>query len=93
MKYLMQTCIFSTSSKSLPVFLIMIMSPTLEVGGGGGHIVLVWILPASVSASVSYLHSISLMNGWILAKLTQIYHWGGGGGGGGEGEGGKGNAD
>ena len=21
------------------------------------------------------LHSISLMNGWILAKLTQIYHW------------------
>ena len=26
----------------------------------------------------SCLHSISLMNGWILAKLTQIYHWMGG---------------
>ena len=23
----------------------------------------------------SCLHSISLMNGWILVKLTQIYHW------------------
>ena len=23
----------------------------------------------------SCLHSISLLNGWILAKLTQIYHW------------------
>ena len=23
----------------------------------------------------SCLHSVSLMNGWILAKLTQIYHW------------------
>ena len=23
----------------------------------------------------SSLHSISLMKGWVLAKLTQIYHW------------------
>ena len=28
------------------------------------------------------LHSISLLNGQVLAKLTQIYHWEGGGGGG-----------
>ena len=31
--------------------------------------------PAGVGISAaSCLHSISLMNGWILAKLTQIYH-------------------
>ena len=40
--------------------------------------------PVSVDVA-SCQHSISLMNGWILAKLTQIYHWvcvwGGGGGG------------
>ena len=28
--------------------------------------------PVSVA---SCLHSFSLMNGWIMAKLTQIYHW------------------
>ena len=30
--------------------------------------------PVSIGVA-SCLHSISLMNGWILAKLTQIYHW------------------
>ena len=24
---------------------------------------------------VSFLHSMSLMNGWIMVKLTQIHHW------------------
>ena len=47
----------------------IIMSPTIgvfsadPVGVGMG------------SSVVSCLHSISLMSGWILAKLTQIYHW------------------
>ena len=33
------------------------------VGGGGG------------GGIASYPHSVSLLNGHILAKLTQIYHW------------------
>ena len=42
-------------------------------GGGGGHIVFS-ADPVGVGAA-SCLHSISLMIGWILAKLTYIYHW------------------
>ena len=38
---------------------------------GGVHIV----FSADPVGVASFLHSISLMNGWILAKLTQIYHW------------------
>ena len=48
----------------------------MGVGGGGGHMVFS-ADPVSVGV-VSCLHSIALMNGWILAKLTQIYHWLGG---------------
>ena len=39
----------------------------------GGHIVFS-ADPVGISVA-SCLHSISLMNGWILTKLTQIYHW------------------
>ena len=39
----------------------------------GGHIV---FSADSVGVGVATcLHSISLLNGQILAKLTQIYHW------------------
>ena len=41
-------------------------------GGGAGHIVFS-ADPVGVNVA-SCLHSISLMNGWILAKL-QIFHW------------------
>ena len=52
------------------------MSPTIGRGGGGGvggggHIVFS-VDPVGVGVA-SCLHSISLMNEWILAK--QIYHW------------------
>ena len=40
--------------------------------GGGKHIVFS-ADPVGVGVA-SCLHSISLMNKWILAKLTQIYH-------------------
>ena len=40
--------------------------------GGGGHIVSAD--PVSVGVA-SCPHSISLLNGQILTKLTQIYHW------------------
>ena len=60
------------------------MSPTIRGGGGGagvgwgwgGHIVFsADLVGVGVSVRVaSCLHSISLMKGWILAKLTQIYH-------------------
>ena len=42
-------------------------------GGGGGHIVFS-ADPVGVGVA-SCPHSISLLNGHILAKLTQIYHW------------------
>ena len=44
---------------------------------GGGHIVFnVDPLRIGILVGVaSCLHSISLMNRWILAKLAQIYHW------------------
>ena len=40
-------------------------------GWGGGNIV----FSEDPIGVASCLQSISLMNGWILAKLTQIYHW------------------
>ena len=44
-------------------------------GGGGGHIVFS-ADPVVVGVGVaSCPHSVSLLNGHILAKLTQIYHW------------------
>ena len=44
--------------------------------GGGGDILLFSADPVGVGGSVATcLHSISLLNGQILAKLTQIYHW------------------
>ena len=39
----------------------------------GGHIVFSGD-PVGVGVA-SCLHSISLMDGWILARLTQFYHW------------------
>ena len=46
------------------------MSPHRGGGGGGGHIV----FSADPVGVASCPHSISLLNGHILAKLTQIYH-------------------
>ena len=43
------------------------------VRGGGGHIVFS-ADPVGVGVATC-LHSVSLLNGQILAKLTQIYHW------------------
>ena len=40
---------------------------------GGGHIVFS-ADPVSIGVSTC-LHSISLLDGQILVKLTQIYHW------------------
>ena len=45
-------------------------------GVGGGHIVFS-VDPVGFGIATC-LHSISLLNGQILAKLTQIYHWKGG---------------
>ena len=47
--------------------------PTMGGGGGagGGHIV----FSADPVGVATCLHSISLLNGQILAKLTYIYHW------------------
>ena len=45
--------------------------------GGGGHVVFS-ADPDGVSVGVGVatcLHSVALLNGQILAKLTQIYHW------------------
>ena len=47
-----------------------------EGGGGRRHIVFS-ADPGGVGVATC-LHSISLLNGQILAKLTQIYHWEGG---------------
>ena len=46
-------------------------------GGVGGHIVFS-ADPVSVGIGIGVdtcLHSISLLNGQILDKLTKIYHW------------------
>ena len=44
--------------------------------GTGGHVFSVDPVGVGVLVGVaSCLHSISLINGWILAKLTQNYHW------------------
>ena len=57
------------------------MSPTIGSGGGGGGVGgwrgghIVFNADPVGFGVASCLHSISLMNGWILAKLTQIYHW------------------
>ena len=61
---------------------VIIMSPhhgRLWGGGGGGSgegvtYCFFSVDPVSVGIA-SCLHSISLLNGQILAKLTQIYHW------------------
>ena len=52
------------------------MSPHQGEGGrgGGGDIV----FSADPVGVATCLHSISLLNGQILAKLTDIYHWEGG---------------
>ena len=56
---------------------MIFMSPTMFFfccgGRGGGHIVFS-ADPVGVGVA-SCLHSIYFMNGWILAKLTKIYHW------------------
>ena len=49
-----------------------IMSPH-HGWGGGGHIVFS-ADPGGIGVASSP-HSISLLKGHILAKLTQIYHW------------------
>ena len=60
--------IFLLSSEVLST--IFIMSPH-HGERGGGHIV----FSADPVDVASCPHSISLLNGHILAKLTQIYHW------------------
>ena len=57
----------------LPVQQIF-MSPHHVGVGWGGHIVFS-ADPAGGVGVASCLHTISLLNGHILAKLTQIYHW------------------
>ena len=47
------------------------MSPTIC----GARVHIVFSADPGGGDIASCLHSISLMNGWILAKLTQIYHW------------------
>ena len=59
--------IFLLSSEVLST--IFIMSP--HHGERGRHIV----FSADPVDVASCPHSISLLNGHILAKLTQIYHW------------------
>ena len=54
---------------------VYLCPPTMG-GGGGGHIVFS-ADPVGVGIA-SCPHSVSLLNGHILAKLTQIYHWKGG---------------
>ena len=50
--------------------------PTMGGGGGGGEHIVFSADPVGVGGGVaSCPHSISLLNGQILAKLTQIYHW------------------
>ena len=53
------------------------MSPTIVCVcvGGGGHIVFSADPVGDGVGVATCLHSISLLNGQILAKLTQIYHW------------------
>ena len=48
------------------------MSPN-HGGGGGGHIVFS-ADPVGVGVA-SWPQSMFLLNGHILAKLTQMYHW------------------
>ena len=50
------------------------MSPLCGAGGGGGGHIIFSPDPIGVGVATC-LHSISLLNGQILAKLTQIYHW------------------
>ena len=71
--------VIQTLSKADLLILSIFMSPTMGVGwgevGGGGHIVFS-ADPVGIGVGVATcLHSISLLNGQILAKLTQIYHW------------------
>ena len=45
------------------------------MGWGGGHIVFS-ADPAGGGVGIAFCpHSMSLLNGHTLAKLTQIYHW------------------
>ena len=72
--------LFSRLIESINVFIQktyrinrLIMSPTMRGLGGGVHIVFS-ADPVGVGVA-NCLHSISLLNGQILAKLTHIYHW------------------
>ena len=51
-----------------------IMSPLHAGEGWGGDIIVFSADPVDFSVATC-LHSIFLLNGQILAKLTQIYHW------------------
>ena len=56
----------------------MFLCPPHQGCGGGGHIVFSAdpVGGGGVGVRVaSCPHTISLLNGHILAKLTQIYHW------------------
>ena len=68
-------CVFRVTLPyvSFLVKLSIFMSPTIVGGDGGGDIVFS-VDPVGVGVATC-LHSISLINGWILAKFTQIYHW------------------
>ena len=62
---------FCSLVHSLYKFELVFMSPHY---GGWGHIVFS-ADPRGGSGVASCPHSISLLNGHILTKLTQIYHW------------------
>ena len=54
---------------------LLLCPPWGGVGGGGvGRPVVFSANPVGVAVATC-LHSVSLLNGQILAKLTQIYHW------------------
>ena len=50
------------------------ISKNVFVRGGGGEHIVFSADPVGVGVATC-LHSSSLLNGQVLAKLTQIYHW------------------
>ena len=58
----------------MPKVMVLIMPPHPPWGGWWGRHIVFSVDPVSVGVATC-LHSISLLNGQILAKLTQIYHW------------------
>ena len=69
---------FKNYEKRNLVFSIYLCPPTMWWGGGGGRGHIVFSADPVRVGVASCPHSISLLNGHILAKLSQIYHWEGG---------------